>query len=320
MSDQGIFLRPSRLIRVISVGLLLLTAGCFRPAGETVAPTEEAIGSEPVVADVTPTDLPTLAPPTDGAPALTLNPVELMPGEGQPTATAESPLGTTSGVESGLPITLIPMGSGADPVLPTATPQGVQVLMTLPNITLTPGFITPGVPLPITQDATSFIGTFGGTSTPSGLITPTSLPGTGDDCLYIIQSGDSLFAIALANGITLAELREVNPELVGEAPILQIGQQIFLPGCEGTPGPQAAPTIQAGGTILDSLPTSSAPLVNATPSPEGQIYTVAPGDSVYQIALRFGTTVDAIAQANNLSNPAAIQIGQRLIIPPAPDS
>lgn len=307
MSNQGIFATSTRLIRVMSVGILLLTAGCFRPAGETVSPTEEAIDSPTGLIETTQPG----APPTDSSPPLTLNPVDILPGEGQPSPTPESQLGTTSGVNSSLPITLIPMGSGADPVLPTATPPGVQVMMTLPNITLTPPFITPGVPLPITPDAET-IGTFGsGTSTPSGLITPTSLPGTGDDCLYIIQSGDSLYSIALANGFTLADLRAANPDLVGEAPLLQIGQQIFLPGCEGTPTPP-------GQAQVDSLPTSSAPLAGVTLTPEGQIYTVAPGDTVYQIALRFGTTVDAIARANNLSNPAAIQIGQRLIIPPRP--
>jgi spore germination protein len=46
-------------------------------------------------------------------------------------------------------------------------------------------------------------------------------------------------------------------------------------------------------------------------------YTVAAGDSLYQIARRFGTTVDILQQANKLSG-TALSIGQTLYIPPTP--
>jgi hypothetical protein len=44
-------------------------------------------------------------------------------------------------------------------------------------------------------------------------------------------------------------------------------------------------------------------------------HVVAAGETLYRIALRYNTTVQAIAAANHLSNPSAIQRGQRLIIP-----
>jgi LysM repeat protein len=44
-------------------------------------------------------------------------------------------------------------------------------------------------------------------------------------------------------------------------------------------------------------------------------YTVQPGDTLYSIACRYGTTVDAIAQANGILNPAYIRVGQVLCIP-----
>jgi LysM repeat protein len=53
--------------------------------------------------------------------------------------------------------------------------------------------------------------------------------------------------------------------------------------------------------------------------PEGEVYIVQSGDSVWSIAQRFGTTVEAIVEANDLENPSALQVGQQLIIPP-PDA
>jgi len=46
-----------------------------------------------------------------------------------------------------------------------------------------------------------------------------------------------------------------------------------------------------------------------------QIYSVRRGDTVSGLAKRFGTSVDAIAQANNLQNPNKIAAGTRLQIP-----
>ncbi len=51
------------------------------------------------------------------------------------------------------------------------------------------------------------------------------------------------------------------------------------------------------------------------PSAGGQVYVVRPGDTLFSIAMRFGTTVNAIAMANNISNPNLVFAGQRLVIP-----
>jgi LysM repeat protein len=39
------------------------------------------------------------------------------------------------------------------------------------------------------------------------------------------------------------------------------------------------------------------------------------GENLFRIALRYGTTVQAIASANGIANPASIYVGQRLTIP-----
>ena len=51
------------------------------------------------------------------------------------------------------------------------------------------------------------------------------------------------------------------------------------------------------------------------PPPQPITYVVKQGDSVYKIAQKFGTTMQAIILANNLSNPDLIFPGQVFIIP-----
>lgn len=47
-------------------------------------------------------------------------------------------------------------------------------------------------------------------------------------------------------------------------------------------------------------------------------YVVQAGDTLSSIAQRFGTTLEALVQANNISNPNLIYVGQIIIIPSGP--
>jgi 2',3'-cyclic-nucleotide 2'-phosphodiesterase/3'-nucleotidase len=47
----------------------------------------------------------------------------------------------------------------------------------------------------------------------------------------------------------------------------------------------------------------------------GKIYVVEVGDSVWEIAQKFGTTVEKIVAINELTNSRLIRPGQKLIIP-----
>jgi murein DD-endopeptidase MepM/ murein hydrolase activator NlpD len=53
------------------------------------------------------------------------------------------------------------------------------------------------------------------------------------------------------------------------------------------------------------------------PTAEPPVYVVQPGDTLYAIAERFGSTVEAIVAANELADPGLISVGQRLRIPTA---
>jgi LysM repeat protein len=67
-------------------------------------------------------------------------------------------------------------------------------------------------------------------------------------------------------------------------------------------------------------PTSVAPLpVPDTPTSAADIYhTVQPGENLFRIALRYGTTVYAIVVANDLPDSSSIRAGQVLLIPAGP--
>jgi murein DD-endopeptidase MepM/ murein hydrolase activator NlpD len=56
----------------------------------------------------------------------------------------------------------------------------------------------------------------------------------------------------------------------------------------------------------------------AAPTAEAPVYVVVPGDTLYGIAERFGTTVEAIVAANDIADARLISVGQKLVIPTQP--
>lgn len=90
-----------------------------------------------------------------------------------------------------------------------------------------------------------------------------------------------------------------------------------------SPAPQPEPAggdddPYAGDPYADDPSAGSAAASQPeTPSasvPGQQVYVVRPGDTLSGIALRFHTTVAALARKNNIANPDYIQVGQRLIL------
>src|SRR5690606_27719836 len=71
---------------------------------------------------------------------------------------------------------------------------------------------------------------------------------------------------------------------------------------------------------LGSLPTNNSvpALAAATPQPGATnsfTHTIASGESLYTIARRYEVTTQSLVQANNLSSPDKIVVGQKVIIP-----
>jgi len=69
--------------------------------------------------------------------------------------------------------------------------------------------------------------------------------------------------------------------------------------------------------VLGLLLLWAAPALAQEPTAEPPVYIVQPGDTLYSIAQRFDSTVEAIVAANDIENPRLIQVGQKLIIPTA---
>ncbi|MGE5250617.1 MAG: GH25 family lysozyme [Bacteroidota bacterium] len=105
--------------------------------------------------------------------------------------------------------------------------------------------------------------------------------------VYVVQDGDSFESIANKYGVTVRELVSANPQL------LQAGEQLTIPVAVAIPD-------EDGGT---------------PPPPASKTYTVKAGDTLTAIAIRFGTTVAAIASLNNIKNINSITVGQVLKIP-----
>jgi LysM repeat protein len=195
-------------------------------------------------------------------------------------------------------------------------------------ITATAVYITPGAPqvpvqiptatpLPTNADSSgAAAGDSAGTSGDSGTdadatAAPGSIETTSDGCYYIVEAGDTLYGIALDNGISLEALRAANADANPGA--LQIGQRLLLPTCDVTP-----PTDEA--TLAPGVQPSATPPPTATPVIEGILYTVRPGDTVSAIASRFNVNINDIVQANESlrANRDLLRVGQELIIPIEP--
>lgn len=84
-----------------------------------------------------------------------------------------------------------------------------------------------------------------------------------------------------------------------------------------TPPPSPSPTSIAPSTgtpVVVRVPTPT-PIPTPAPSPTPIIYVVQPGDTLYGIALKYGVSVSALQEANGITDPTLLQIGQELVIP-----
>lgn len=111
---------------------------------------------------------------------------------------------------------------------------------------------------------------------------------------HVVAAGDSFESIANKYGVTVRELVSANPQL------LKIGDKLTVPVPVAIPQESGSPS----GSGTPGQGTSPA-----------RTYTVKRGDTLSAIAVRFGTTVAALAAANNITNPNMIQVGQVLTIP-----
>jgi LysM repeat protein len=77
---------------------------------------------------------------------------------------------------------------------------------------------------------------------------------------------------------------------------------------------QDAPTVMPLATSTP-VPWTPAPTAPPTPTPTPIIYIVQMGDNLLGIARQYGVTVEALQEANAITDPRLLQIGQELVIP-----
>ena len=99
---------------------------------------------------------------------------------------------------------------------------------------------------------------------------------------HVVRAGENLSAIARRYGVTVEELVETNG--LNNPDLIYAGQVLAIPG--------AAP---AGSNV----------------------YTIQQGETLSEIAARYGVPVERIMAANNLPNRSSIAEGQQLVIPDA---
>jgi lysozyme len=108
---------------------------------------------------------------------------------------------------------------------------------------------------------------------------------TGGQVVHTVQQGEGLLQIAQRYGVTEAAIIQANN--ITDRNLLRAGQQLVIPGI----------------TTQDAARA------------QGTVHVVQTGEGLLSIAQRYGVTVDAILELNNITNPNQIYVGQELIIP-----
>ena len=125
------------------------------------------------------------------------------------------------------------------------------------------------------------------------LSVPTSAPGgpavaapAGGATHHVVRPGDTISGIAGRYGISAQQLIDANGLTGG---IVYAGQRLSLVATSAAPAP--------------------------APSSGTTTHTIAAGQTLSSIAQRYGTTIRAIVDANGLTDPNRVRVGQTLTIP-----
>jgi N-acetylmuramoyl-L-alanine amidase len=114
----------------------------------------------------------------------------------------------------------------------------------------------------------------------------------GASSLHLIAPGETLTSIAARYGVDLYEIARFNG--IANPNVIYAGAELRIPGAAAASGGSSAPA-STGGT---------------------GVHVVVAGDTLIGIALRYGTTVQAILQLNDMIyDPNLIFVGQTLLVP-----
>jgi LysM repeat protein len=135
------------------------------------------------------------------------------------------------------------------------------------------------------------------TATP--LVSPTPAPTATlppNQTRHTVQMGETVSTVAKKYGATTNAILQANG--LNANSIISVGQELIIPL---------------------PLANTSTPTLSPTPSPTPFEYTVKTGDTLSEIAKRYRTTVEALMQANNISDATNVRAGTTLRIVGPPD-
>ena len=140
------------------------------------------------------------------------------------------------------------------------------------------------------------------------------------------QVAERLADLRLATAVRLALVEDARTRPL-DVEVLARGGAVRIEGAEGAVAAEIArrvPGVQSvNGPVRTDRPAPAPTTVERRPAPpatgggaaeppeEAVLHAVRPGDTLFSLARRYGTTVDAILDLNGLRSPT-IAVGQRL--------
>lgn len=122
---------------------------------------------------------------------------------------------------------------------------------------------------------------------------------TGAVTTHVVTSSDTLSGLAAKHGTTVAAIAQLNgiknPDLIIDGTTLKIPTGGQGAGASSSTSSQDASQFALPGT--------------------GGTHVVQSGDTLSELAVKYGTTVDALAKLNNIKNPDLIYTGSTLKLP-----
>lgn len=221
-----------------------------------------------------------------------------------------------------------PMSPTQEPVptivrLPEDTKVAIETMIAATRLAVaqegvavvTPTAVQPATPVAVEATATSPPGatvTDMPPAAPASTATATPELTPAQPVEHVVAVGENLTIIARRYGVSVQAIIEAN-HLSNPSNIL-VGQKLLIPGASGQAS--TSPATVATIPVLSPTPQPTLTAVATAAVVEGGVeHVVAAGENLAAIALRYGVTVQAIVQANNLANPSLIWVGQVLRIP-----
>jgi LysM repeat protein len=137
---------------------------------------------------------------------------------------------------------------------------------------------------------------------------------------YTVKAGDNLWSLAKKNHISTSELAAANNLRTDS--VLKPGHKLIIPGkanSSATTTSKASGTSPTAGAMTSSTGLASAKPADATPAPKGSSedlkHVVKSGETLGEIAHKYGVKPRDLAVKNNIADPQKLRAGTELIIP-----